>query len=426
MKIVRGELLFARSNSANFEVEHNQDSALLIDAQGFIKAKGDFAEVQKLAPTAPVFDHRGHWILPGFLDTHVHFPQMDMMGQMAPSLLPWLETYTFPTEIAFRGQGSMILDAAHQFVDELLANGTTLACVFSSSDYEATDLLFAVFAQRGLRGIIGKTSMDRHAPQELLVPLDRDLQGQNHLLQRWHGHEGRLAVALTPRFAPSCTPEMMRELGRMHVQYPDTFVQTHYAENTAELQWIAELFPKAKDYLDVYESFQLIGSRTILAHGIHVDHSAMKRLADRGTIISHCPSSNLFLGSGLMDWSGLRKQGVPLALGTDIGAGTSFSLWQTMNEAHKVAALRGVPLSSSELFVTSTLKAAESLGMTDLGTLEVGYKADFQVIDPSRRPLLDRRLKNCQSIPELLSAFIHLCDERCLDSVWIQGKKVRG
>jgi len=425
MHIISGEILHCRWKNSKLELDHVKDGAFAIDKAGIICAKASLGSLKTQYPEASLIDYSGKLILPGFLDTHIHFPQMDMIGQMAPSLLPWLQQYTFPTEISFHRSRHLITKAAHHFVDELLNHGTTLACVYSSSHMEVTDALFEVFAERGLRGIIGKTSMDRHAPAPLLVPEQQDLLEQITLLERWHGYDQRLSLALTPRFAPSCTPDLMHELGRMHQEYPDTYIQTHYAENTAELEWIKQLFPKAKDYLEVYESFDLAGSRTILAHGIHVDADSLKRLAARKILISHCPTSNLFLGSGLFDWQAMDSQAVAVGLGTDVGAGTSFSLWQTMNEAHKVAALRGCAIAPIETFAAATIKAGIALGFDDLGCLDVGYQADFQVIDSSQRPILDRRRNSCTSSTELLSALIHLSDDRCVESVWVKGNKIR-
>jgi guanine deaminase len=217
----------------------------------------------------------------------------------------------------------------------------------------------------------------------------------------------------------------MQALGELHAQHPDTYIQTHYAENLGELLWIKELFPNAHDYLDVYESFGLITARTLLAHGIHVEADARQRLARHKAIISHCPTSNLFLGSGLFAWKTMEESGVPVALGTDVGAGTSFSLWQTMNEAYKVAALRAAPVQPIDLLAAATLKAAQALGLQDLGSLSVGYQADFQVINIRTRPLLERRLKMANSAEEVLAALIHLADDRCVESVWVNGKRLR-
>jgi guanine deaminase len=424
MQLVTGTLLHCLAKSP-VALEYSPHTTLLIDDHGRIQAKGKLADLQKQYPEAQGFDYTDRLLIPGFLDTHIHFPQMDMIGAMEPSLLPWLEKYTFPTEIAYRGRSDLMLKAAHQFVDELLGNGTTLACVYSSSNHDVTDLLFEVFAQRGLRGIIGKTSMDRHAPPSLLVPLADDISQQKALLQRWHGFDQRLALALTPRFAPSCTPELMQALGELHALHPDTYIQTHYAENVGELLWIKELFPKARDYLEVYESFQLITDRSILAHGIHVETDAMKRLARQRTIISHCPTSNLFLGSGLFSWKKMEEESVPITLGTDVGAGTSFSIWQTMSEAYKVAAMRGAPVQAVDLLAAATFKAAQALGLSDLGSLSVGFQADFQVINVRARPLLERRVKIANSAEEVLAALIHLADDRCLESVWVNGKRLR-
>lgn len=422
MQLIQGDILHCQGPDAR--LEWFPDAAILLNDTGIIQAKGTVEVLRQQAPEALRIDLRGKILVPSFIDTHIHFPQMDMIGCMEPALLPWLKKYTFPTEIAYRGRSESLLRAAHDFVDELLNNGTSLACVYSSSNYEVTDLLFEVFAARGLRGIIGKTSMDRQAPDELIVGADDDLKQQALLLERWHGYEERLHLALTPRFAPSCSRKLMKGLAALHAQHPDTYVQTHYAENLDELKWIKQLYPKARDYLDVYESFDLIGPRSILAHGIHVAVPAMKRLARRRSIISHCPTSNMFLGSGIFAWKKMESHGVPIALGTDVGAGTSFSIWQTMNEAYKVSALRGEPVNSVDLLAAATLKAARALGLEQLGSLDVGFHADFQVINQAARPLLARRLARCRTGEEILAALIHLCDETSIESVWVKGKNL--
>lgn len=426
MKIFAGQILHSIVTPQGFAIKHRTHGAILVGDDGKILTTGDLGDLKRQSPDAVVQDFADRLILPGFVDTHIHFPQMDMIGCMEPALLPWLDKHVFAEEPRFRGRQPDLVASAHAFADELLGHGTTVACVYSSSDYDATDVLMEVLAQRGLRGIIGKTSMDQQGPPTLRVDRMRDLREQEKLIQRWHGHDGRLFVALTPRYAPACSPDLMRELGALHRQVPDTFIQTHYAENKDELKLVHQMFPREADYLAVYEAMQLIGPRTILAHGIHVADDARRRLAQAGAIISHCPTSNLFLGSGLFAWGDMRQDKVRVTLGTDVGAGTSFSLWQTMAEAYKVSALRGAPVLAEELFHAATLGAAAALNLTNVGALAEGFEADFQVIDPRRRPILERRLRHCTTPADILAALIHLCDDRCVDGVWVRGEQVFG
>jgi len=426
VKIFAGQILHSIATSQGFAIKHRPHGAILVGDDGKILTTGDLGDLKRQSPDAVVQDFADRLILPGFVDTHIHFPQMDMIGCMEPALLPWLDKHVFAEEPRFRGRQPELVASAHAFADELSGNGTTVACVYSSSDYEATDVLMEVFAQRGLRGIIGKTSMDQQGPATLRVDMKRDLREQEQLIQRWHGHDGRLFVALTPRYAPACSPALMRELAALHRQVPDTYIQTHYAENKDGLKWVQQMFPLEVDYLAVYEAMQLIGPRTILAHGIHAAEDARRRLAQAGAIISHCPTSNLFLGSGLFAWGDMRQDQVAVTLGTDVGAGTSFSLWQTMGEAYKVSALQGAPVLAEELFHTATLGAATALNLSNVGSLAPGFEADFQVIDPRRRPILERRLRHCTTPADILAALIHLCDDRSVDGVWVRGKQVYG
>jgi guanine deaminase len=420
--LVRGHILsLARSRP---ELEETRDGGLLIDEEGVIRAKGEFLTLHKEFPSAPVRDHAGSLILPSFIDTHIHFPQLDMMGSCAEELLLWLQRYTFPREAAFRGRNEFVQQAAKSFVDELVSNGTSTAVVYSSSCGEATDVLFEEFERRGIRGIIGKTSMDRHCPPEIAVGSARDRAWTEELISRWHGKSGRLFYALTPRFAPSCTPELMIMLSGIHKANPSLYVQTHYAENINEIAWVKELFPESRSYLDVYDARELLGPKTILAHSIHTDCDDEKLLLKRAVVIAHCPTSNLFLGSGLFQARSYLEQGQRVTLGTDVGAGTSFSQWQTMNEAYKVAQLRGERVSPVQLFSLATASAAEALGFSNLGRLEAGYGADYQVINSQARGILHRHLDLATSPEERLAALIHFADDRSLTELRVAGREV--
>lgn len=418
--IVKGHILHTPASA----LESIEDGALVVDDKGRVLDKGTFASLRPLYSSLPVKDFSGKFILPSFFDTHIHFPQLDMIGSCAEELLLWLDNYTFPAESAFRGKNAFVAAAANNFIRELTSNGTGCAVIYSSSCGEATDLLFEMLEASGIRAIVGKVSMDRHCPPEISVPLKQDMRWTEDLISRWHGKDGRLFYALTPRFAPSCSDDLMAEISRIYAADPSLYLQTHYAENAKELAWVAELYPEAKNYLDVYASRGLLRDKTILAHAIHVSPEEEGLLLANGVNISHCPSSNLFLGSGLFRGRDFLDKGQRVSLGTDVGAGTSFSLWQTMNEAYKVAQLRQERISPTELFSLATDAAARSLGLDSLGCLNKGFAADFQVIDAKKRGILERRLLNADDAEEKLAALIHFADDRCVESLYVAGKAV--
>lgn len=420
--LVRGHLLQVSPDRST--LEEIRDGALLIDSNGSILQKGEFKALQKSHANLLVRDHSGSFILPSFFDTHIHFPQLDMIGSCAEELLLWLKRYTFPREAAFRGRNDFVRLAARNFVDELVTNGTSFATVYSSSCGEATDVLFEECASRGIRVILGKTSMDRYCPSEISVDAKQDQRWTEELIGKWHGKDGRLFYALTPRFAPSCSHELMTLLASVHAADPSLFMQTHYAENRNEIEWVKELFPEAKSYLDVYDSCELLGNKTILAHSIYTEAADERLLLEKEVILSHCPTSNLFLGSGLFKAQSYLEQGQRVTLGTDVGAGTSFSQWQTMNEAYKVAQLRGERITPAQLLAAATISPAEYLGFPQLGRLDSGFFADYQVIDPSSRSILERHINVATTAEERLAALIHFADDRALKELRVEGREV--
>lgn len=417
--LVRGHLLQVAKDQ--FSLDEIQDGAIFIDNQGVIIKKGQFSDLRKEFSNVEVRDHSGSFILPSFFDTHIHFPQLDMIGNCAEELLLWLERYTFPREAAFRGRNDFVKQAAKNFVDELVLNGTSLAVVYSSSCGEATDVLFEEFDRRGIRGIIGKVSMDRHCPAEIAVNAVQDRKWTEDLIGKWHQKSDKLFYALTPRFAPSCTDELMSMLASVHDSDPSLYMQTHYAENQNEIDWVKSLFLESKSYLDVYDSRGLLGEKTILAHSIHTNSADEALLLDHKVVISHCPTSNLFLGSGLFKAKSYLEQKQRVTLGTDVGAGTSFSQWQSMNEAYKVAQMRGERISPAELLYLATAAGAEHLGLGKIGRLEAGYAADYQVIDPKARGVLDRHVGLATTADERLAALIHFADDRALRELRVEG-----
>lgn len=399
--------------------------ALAVDNAGYIVAVGEAIDVLKQYPQALVRDFGDAVICPGFIDLHLHFPQTNMIGCFGEKLLGWLERYTFPLEQSF-SEPLVAKKWSRIFMTELLANGTTTSVVFSSSHEEATDILFDEADRCGVRAVIGKVSMDRHAPDALLEGVEKDYFSHESLVSKWHGKDDRLYYALTPRFAPSCSDALMTSLGALKRKHHDLFVQTHFAESKEELIWVRELFPDDRDYLAVYERFGLIGPKTILAHAIHASQTEIQRMIDAGARIAHCPTSNLFLGSGLFPLEALVGN-TAVGLGTDVGGGTSFSMWRTMDEAYKIQQLRGHSASPASLFHMATLAGAQALGMQDrIGSLEVGKQADFQVLDWQRNRLLRERLAGqlveCPS--DRLFAMMHLADDRLVKEVFVRGKSV--
>jgi guanine deaminase len=365
----------------------------------------------------------GRLILPGFIDAHVHYPQIDVIASYGERLLSWLEQYTFPAETAY-ADPEVARAAASDFLDELLRQGTTTAMVFATSHPASAEALFAASHAREMRMITGKVLMDRHAPPELLDTPDGGNADSRELLERWHG-TGRQRYAITPRFAGSSSPEQLHRAGRLWQEFPDAYIQSHLSETPEEVSWIAELFPESRDYLDVYERFGLVGQRSVFAHGIHLSDAEVDRLAASRAVIAFCPTSNLFLGSGLLDLDRLRRAGVRLAIASDVGAGFSLSMLKTLAEGYKVAQLQRQAFDPYEALYLATLGNARALALDEhIGHLQVGAEADFNVIDWSGPPLLARRADRATELHEKLFALLMLGDDRCIERTYVLGRRV--
>jgi len=361
-------------------------------------------------------------ITPGFFDTHLHAPQLEMIGSYGGHLLEWLNRYTFPTEAKF-SDPKHAATIARSFFDELLHNGTLCALIFSTIHFEATDIFFAEAERRGFRGIIGKAMMDRNAPEALLEDAKTSYEQSRELLLKWH-NRGLLRYAITPRFAPTSTPELLELAGDLKREFPDAYVHTHISENTTEVAWVHDLFPEA-EYADVYDNYGLLDERTVLAHGVHLTEEELDLLGRRGARISHCPNSNLFLGSGLFRLHHVLEAGVIVGLGTDIGAGTTPSMFTAMADAYKVQQVQGVSLSPFELWYLATLGGARALSLDDeSGSLEAGKSADFLVLDLHATPLISLRSDRAANIEDLLAGLIFMGDDRIVQSAYIAGREV--
>ncbi|MGH8787957.1 MAG: guanine deaminase [Cupriavidus necator] len=422
-RAIRGRVLhFLRDPQFHEDAYQYWDDGVLIVTNGRIAAAGDYTQLAARIPAdAEIVDHRGKLIVPGFIDTHVHYPQTDMIASPSPGLLHWLETYTFPEERRF-ADPDYARGVAGFFTEELLRNGTTSAVVWSTVHKASAEALFAESEARNLRMVTGKVMMDRNCPEFLRDTAETGAQDSTDLLSRWH-NKGRLAYAITPRFAPTSTEAQLAACGELARAYPDAFIQTHVAENRDEVKWVAELFPDARSYLDVYDRYGLLRPGAMYGHAIYLDQDDRRRLADSGAAVAHCPTSNLFLGSGFYDFHQSDANRLNVTLATDVGGGTSFSMFRTMNAAHKVARMGGYYLTALRMFYLATRAAAEALGWTDrVGSFGEGCEADFIVLDPKATPLIARRSSRSETLEEELFAFAMLGDDRVIDSVYVMGE----
>ena len=417
-------LTFAGDPAATPDAAVYHEDGVVIVADGRVSAAGAWAALAtQLREDATVHDRRDKLIVPGFIDTHIHFPQTDMIASPAPGLLPWLDTYTFPTERRFEDRAHAD-EVARFFIDELLACGTTTALVYCTVHPQSAEALFAASHARNLRMVAGKVLMDRHCPAFLRDTAQSGYDDSAALIARWH-NRGRQLYALTPRFAPTSTEAQLEACGALARIHPDVFIQSHVAENPDEVKWVADLFPGHRSYLDVYDHYGLLRRRAVYGHCIWLDDADRARMAQSGALAAHCPTSNLFLGSGLFDFELAGRSGMPISLATDVGGGTSFSMLQTMNEAHKVARMGGHHLSATRMFWLATTGAAAALDLADkVGSLASGSEADFIVLDPAATPLLGRRTQRAESLEELLFAFATLGDDRAVYETWVAGERV--
>jgi guanine deaminase len=417
---VRGDLLDFLDEPAWGQVD---SSAVRFRPDHWLMIEGGCivgAQVQDPADGWIRHDHRGRLILPGFIDTHVHMPQLDVIASYGTELLDWLNTYTFPAEIRF-ADADHSQAGARLFVDALLANGTTSAVVFPTAHKVSVGALFSVAQERGMRLITGKVLQDRHSPEGLrddVVQAERDCID---LISRWHGVD-RLAYAVTVRFAPTSSPEQLAMAGSLCTADSTLYMQTHVAENRAEVQWVRKLFPQARSYLDVYADAGLLHRRSVLAHGIWLDDADRAALRQSGAQIAHSPSSNLFLGSGLFDWSAAARAHVAVSLASDVGGGTSLSLIKTMADAYKVQALAGQRLTAWKALHAATLGSARALLLEDeIGSLEAGRMADVCVWDWATEPVSMRRMQVARGLHERVFAWMTLADDRNLVQAWVGG-----
>ncbi|MBO9405966.1 guanine deaminase [Shimia sp. R9_1] len=404
-------------------VRHLTHGGVLI-RDGKIAAVGDGAELKAAHPEAQVVDYGDQLICAGFVDAHVHYPQTGIIASWGKRLIDWLNSYTFPEEMRFKDR-AYADEIAKTYLDLTARHGVTTMASYGTIHPASVEAFFSEAQRRGQRVVAGKTCMDRNAPDGLRDTPQSAYDDSKALIERWHGVE-RIRYAITPRFSPTSTPDQLEALGALWGEHPDCLMQTHLSEQTDEIAWVRELFPEARDYLDTYEQFGLLGARGLYGHAIHLEQREKDRLREVGAGLIHCPTSNTFIGSGLFDLKGLMAQGQKIGLASDTGGGSSFSMLRTMATAYEVAQLRHHPLHAAELMWLATQGSAQTLHMEDqIGNLAAGMEADLVVLNLASTPEIAQRAARAEDLWEALFPTIMMGDDRAIAATWIGGSQQR-
>ncbi|MCQ0987944.1 guanine deaminase [Jiella marina] len=424
---IRGRLLwFAADPAVESEaaaVKYLEDGVVLIK-DGVIAEVGEGPALSRRLPAGvPLVDHRPHLVMPGFIDPHLHMPQTQVIASYGAELMEWLQKYTFPEEMRY-GDSAVAEAAARFLFDTLAANGTTTAGVYCTSHQISAEVFFHEAERRNLRMVAGKVMMDRNAPPGLLDTPETGYEQSKELIAAWHGR-GRLEYAITPRFAPTSTEAQLEATASLAREFPDLHIQTHLSENAAEIAYVAAAFPWSKDYTDVYERYGLVRPKALFGHCIHLSERERAALAEKGATAVFCPTSNLFLGSGLYDLTASRRAGLKTGIATDIGGGTSYSMLTTAAEGYKVLALKGQKLPAFEAFHMMTVGNALAMGLADkIGSLEAGMEADLVILDSRATEPLRRRMERVETLEEELFALMILGDERTTVATYAAGRRI--
>jgi len=398
------------------------EDGLMVVEDGLVVSVGDAATgLAMLESSVEVQDFSGRLLMPGFIDTHIHYPQVDVIASYGEQLLDWLNHYTFPAELEFEDP-THARSTAQFFLNELLKNGTTSALVFGTKHADSVQAFFEASTALNTRMICGKVMMDRNAPEALCDDAQSSYDESQALIDQWH-EKGRQLYAVTPRFAITSTPEQLQKAGELLQNNPSVYMQTHLSENQDEIAFTLSLFPDRKDYLDVYDHYGLLGPKSVFAHGVHLSDDEFQRLAATGSSISFCPTSNLFLGSGLFDLTKAQSCSTQVSVASDVGAGTSFSMLRTLSEAYKVCQLRNHSLDAKAAFYMATLGNAKTLQLDHLiGNFEAGKEADFIILDDRCTDLMARRQSKCRTLDERLFSLMMLGDDRAISHTFIAGQ----
>jgi len=426
IKAVRGQIFdFGQQADISNLKNHFRfiEDGMLVIEDGKVLACGDFSAIIKCYPNLEnIEDFSGSYIFPGFIDAHVHSVQSKAIASYGSQLLDWLDNHIFPNEARFENP-EYAFRHSEFFIDQLLKNGTTTAAVFPSVHPASAEAVFEISARKNMRMICGNTWMDQNAPGYLCRSVEQSFDDSVTLIKKWH-KKHRLHFALTPRFALTSSPASLEAAKEVLNEFPEIYVQTHIAENKEEIDQVSNAHASNSNYLNIYDSYGLLTERTLLGHGIYLSDEELNRISETGASIVHCPSSNLFLGSGLLNYRTILNHDIQLAMGSDIGAGTSFSMLQNLGDAYKISSLLGIPMDPLQAFYFITLGGARALRLEDkIGNFESGKEADFVVIDPSQNDLLNYRITDATSIEDILFAIITLGDDRIVKSVYLMGEK---
>lgn len=403
---------------------HDRQGAVAIDA-GRIVAVGSAETVLARHPQARRTDLGARLISAGFVDAHVHYPQTAIIASWGKRLIDWLNSYTFPEEMRF-ADPAYAAEIASRYLDLALAHGTTSMCSYATIHSSSVDAFMGEAARRGMRALAGRTCMDRDtAPAGLRDTAQAAYDESKSLLTRWHGRD-RLGYVITPRFSPTSTPDQLLALGSLWAEHPDCLMQTHLSEQVDEIAWVKSLYPAARDYLDTYETFGLLGENGVYGHAIHLEPREIARLRDVGAGLAHCPTSNSFIGSGLFDAAGLSAAGLRIGLATDTGGGSSFSMLRTMAAAYEIGQLRCGALHPAALWYLATLGAAQVLRIDQaVGNIAVGMEADLIAVDLASTPAIAQRAERAGDFWEALFPTIMMGDDRAIAGVWVAGRRMK-
>ena len=425
--LLLGQLLSFKASPFDTElseaIHYEQRGAVLIN-KGKIAAVGQADLLRETSGSVYIVDYGDKLILPGFIDAHVHYPQTAIIASWGKRLINWLNDYTFPEELRFVDT-HYATQVASTYLDIAIANGTTSIATFATIHPQSVDAIFEAAVSRGMGIVAGKTCMDRNAPARLCDTAASAYDDSKFLIEKWHGRE-RCIYAITPRFSPTSTSEQLETLGQLWKEHPKCLMQTHLSEQLEEIKWVKSLFPEARDYLDTYERMGLLGERAIYGHSIHLEEREKSRIKEVGASLIHCPTSNLFIGSGLFDMHGLIMSGHQIGLATDIGGGSSFSMLRTMAATYEIGQLNGNPLHPSELLWLATMGSAKALHLDqEIGSLEIGKFADIAVLNLNATPAIAQRAAMAEDLWSAFFPTIMMGDDRAIHEVWINGQRVK-
>ncbi len=426
MKVLLGQTLSYKNNpfvnSIETSARHLKHGALVID-KGLIVDVGEKNHILKKFPNSEIFDYQDHLITAGFIDCHMHYPQTQIIASYGKRLLDWLNNFTFPEEMKF-SDIKYASKIASITLDLCLANGTTTLASYCTIHPESVDVFFYEAEKRKMSVIAGKTCMDRNAPKNLLDTPKSAYVDSEKLIKKWHNN-GRAIYAISPRFAPTSSPEQLEILGELWKSHPDCLMQTHISEQKEEMDWVQKLFPNSKDYLDVYERFNLIGEGAVFGHAVHLNLRERKRILETKSAIAHCPTSNMFIGSGIFDLQGMINEDNIVGLASDTGGGSSFSMLRTMAATYELAQLKGFSIHPSQLFWLSTIGSAKALKQEDkIGNLKKGLFADLIILDLNPAKFLSKNMTGFGDFWSDLFRVIMMGDERNVKDVWVSGNPI--